>query len=236
MIWMFVLACMKPAMLADSAVVDGATALLTEIQQHHRSPCENEIHFAGSDRWSSTLMRWFTPLKSNKENFVANQDVLGTFKHLELTNGTVLTYRSQAQQWTSSTGLQVSAKERIYAESLILYLQLPTFSMKVFNPQKLSPQTIAGKHYERLFFMLQNGSVDDVQLDHFVAYWNPQSKHIDYVVFTYRDLFASYKGVLQLAAYEKHEGISYPRKLRIQNGFLDTKDVHQIEIQRIECR
>jgi len=215
--------------------MDGAAALLTEIQQHHRALCENKTRLVGSDRWNSSLMRWLTPLKSNKENFVVSHDMSGSFQRLKLASGTVLSHREQMAQWTTQTAAKVSGKERIYAESLLLYIQLPTFAMKVFNAQRLSPQKIADKHYERLFFMLQKGAVKDATLDHFVAYWNPQSKRIDYLVFTYRDLFASYKGVLQLTDYAKHDGISYPRKLRVQNGFLDTKDVHQIEIQTIEC-
>ena len=204
--------------------------------QNPNSPCKEKLRISGFDRWNSTFLRWLTPLQTNEGSFVATIDSVTGEHQLELLANHTFGYDGLVNSWKNkSTGSVSSSMERIYIESLLLYLQLPLMIGDGKQQTILPSEIIRDKTYHRMFFMLEEGDTKDPQKDHYVGYWNTETNLLEYMLFTYRDLYASYKGTLFFSDYQEMSGIRYPTSIAIQNSITSAKDVHRIHVKKLQC-
>lgn len=122
---------------------------------------------------------------------------------------------------------------RIYLESLRLYLLL---AWKIRDYEILlysGEMERLGRNYETVYATtVQAEATPDT--DQYLAYYERETGAIEWVEFTYRELFSWYKGVIKFGYYEDWNGKLYPRRITILDKFTDVDFVHEIRIERIE--
>ena len=216
--------CAKPAMLL-TAPTDQETVSFPYMKYAPlKATPVTPAGVCGSDRWHSTVMRWLTPNDSNTESFSALFNTTQGSEKLTLEAGKQLRRHSQSEPWWRADQKRAAkTSEIIYAESLFLYLHLPMLEQQLYNVTLLGPATINNTTYKRLFFTLAPGASDNQQIDQYVAYWNEQTQQLDFINFTYRDLYASYQGVFGSLITNSNKGKKYPRQIDIQNHFTSQK-------------
>ena len=236
MVFFLLFGCAKPALLLDTSRIDNTTTPLSAILQSQGNPCQEKIKIVGTDRWTSTLLRWFTPLSADEQGFVAIIDRVNGAHHLALETTQKYSYDPDSQILINTVkSSPAKSLERIYVESLLLYLQLPQLAEHLYSSTSLQSFAQSDDLYHRFFFMRESGGTDDPSIDHYVAYWNVETKLLDYIVFTYRDLSLSYKGVLHYSDYQNLLDRKYPMRIAIKDSIGDSEEIHRIQITDIAC-
>jgi len=209
-------------------------------ERTRESQPSTRVKIRGRDVWSSTIMRWFTPLSSNNAEFVAEIDpATGDMKFSEVRASETLAswdlpgrarlHRARGESKNRPKG--TSNLTAVYLDSFVLYLRLPWLirSSDVLQllPNHPDPETAPGlsKTHDAVFAMAR-----DTNDDHYILWINRETGRLDFAEFTYRDLAKSYRGVLRFDGWFDASAGGLPRKVTIQSDFRGDGFAHRIEI------
>ncbi|WP_411824137.1 LBF_0142 family lipoprotein [Leptospira sp. 'Mane'] len=199
-----------------------------------------QIQFTLKDVWHSKLVKFFTPIKENEQRMKVHIDFEKDIIEIELLNGPNkgIVYglvKKDVYQIAPDTGKVFTGEDevRIYLESLRLYLLL-AWKIRDYEILLYSGETEKlGKNYETVYATtVQAEATPDT--DQYLAYYERETGAVEWVEFTYRELFSWYRGVIKFGYYEDWNGKLYPRRITILDKFTDEDFVHEIRIERIE--
>ncbi|TGL07903.1 LBF_0142 family lipoprotein [Leptospira bouyouniensis] len=199
-----------------------------------------QVQFIIKDVWHSNFVRFFTPIKEPELRMRVHLDFEADAMQVEFLGGEKkgLIYgleKKSTYQISADTGKAYSddTEVRIYLESLRLYLTLPwklkNFPIIQYSGQKQKLDQL----YEVVYFtsVQMNATADT---DQYLGYFEQKSGALEWLEFTYRELFTFYQGVLKYGFYEPWNGKQYPRRITILDRFEDPDFVHEIRIEKIE--
>ncbi len=199
-----------------------------------------QIQFTLRDVWHSKVVRFFTPIKESDQRMKVFLDFEKNTMEIELLNGVnkgliLGIAKKDAYQISDETGKVFTGDDevRVYLESLRLYLML-VWKPKDFEIKQYAGEVnTMGKDYETVYLTsVQVEATPDT--DQYLAYYEKDSGALEWMEFTYRDLFSWYRGVLKFGFYENWEGLYFPRRITILDKFNAEDFVHEIRIERIE--
>ncbi|TGN11068.1 LBF_0142 family lipoprotein [Leptospira ilyithenensis] len=199
-----------------------------------------QIQFTLKDVWHSKLVKFFTPIKENEQRMKVHIDFEKDTIEVEMLNGQNkgIVYglvKKDAYQIAPDTGKVFTGDDevRIYLESLRLYLLL-AWKIRDYEILLYSGEAERlGKNYETVYATtVQAEATPDT--DQYLAYYERETGAVEWVEFTYRELFSWYRGVIKFGYYEDWNGKLYPRRITILDKFADVDFVHEIRIERIE--
>lgn len=224
--WLFLSGCRHVDLMdtvPDKAGVDAGLSWQKELQKSQRI-CEGGLDVQGTDAWSSRVLRWFTPLKDDRSSFQLQEAGANSVVTIPGLPPFVLK-DSELTGW-----------DRIYVESLRLYIRLPLAIARAYNPAYLGEKTLGMETYAAFFFNLRPGNWNDPSLNQFIAYYPKGSSKLRLVQFTYRDLSRSYVGWLRYGPEKDFAGFPYPSYVSILDDWNEQDAVHTVEITSITCR
>jgi hypothetical protein len=224
--WLFLSSCRHVDLLdaaPDKAGMEAGLSWQKDLQKN-RPNCEGVLEIQGTDAWSSRVLRWFTPL----------QDNLSSFQLQEAGANSVVTLPGQEPFVLKDS--ELTGWDRIYVESLRLYLRLPQAISRAFNPAYLGERTLGTDSYAAFFFNLKPGNWNDPSVNQFIAYYPKGSSKLTLVQFTYRDLSRSYVGWLRYGPDKAFSAFPYPSSVAILDDWNASEAVHTIEIASMSCR
>lgn len=198
------------------------------------------VQFTIKDVWKSKFVRFFTPIKEDEPRLRVFIDFEKDAMEIEFLSGQSkgLIYglvKKDTYQVAADTGKVFIADDevRVYLESLRLYLTLP-WRLKEYPILMYSGKiSVNGADYETLYLTSVQPEANPYT-DQYVAYLEKQSGALEWIQFTYRELFGFYKGVLKFGFYEPWLDKQYPRRITILDSFSDSNFVHEIRIEKIE--
>ncbi|XDD46642.1 hypothetical protein AB3N60_00695 [Leptospira sp. WS39.C2] len=199
-----------------------------------------QVQFIIKDVWHNNFVRFFTPIKDQELRMRVYLDFEADAMQVEFLGGEKkgLIYgleKKTTYQIAADTGKVYNddTEVRIYLESLRLYLTLP-WRLKEFPIIQYSGQKQKlDQNYEVVYFtsVQMNATADTNQ---YVGYFETKSGALEWMEFTYRDLFSFYQGVLKYGFYESWNNKQYPRRITILDRFEDPDFVHELRIEKIE--
>ena len=176
-----------------------------------------------------------TPLNSAEAEFSAEWSGRNAKQSLALKAGPIYHYAIEEKAWREKgREAPLGNADKIYVESLMLYLRIHHKTTPWVDVEYQGRQTIQDQTYERVFFTLDT-QAPLLERDHYRAYINSESQLIDYIAFTYRDLFDSYLGVIKLSDYRTVGNRTHPHVIAIQDSIDSAKPVHTIAINSMAC-
>ncbi|EOQ89091.1 putative lipoprotein [Leptospira yanagawae serovar Saopaulo str. Sao Paulo = ATCC 700523] len=199
-----------------------------------------QVQFVVKDVWHSKFVRFFTPIKESEQRMRVYLDFETNSMQVEFLGGEKkgLIYgldKKETYYIAADTGKVFMGDDevRIYLESLRLYLTLP-WRLKEFPIIQYAGTTKKlEQNYEVVYFTsVQLNANPDT--DQYVGYFETTSGALEWMEFTYRELFSFYRGVLKYGFYESWNGKQYPRRITILDKFEDSDFVHEIRIEKIE--
>jgi hypothetical protein len=207
----------------DKAGMDAGMSWQKDLQKNPLS-CAGVLEIQGTDVWSSRVLRWFTPLKANSSSFLLQ----------EAGADSTVTLPGQAPFVLKDS--ELSGWDRIYVESLRLYVNLPQAFGAAYNPSYLGERTLGTETFAAFFFNLAPGNWNDPSLDQYIAYYPKGSSKPSFVQFTYRDLSRSYVGWLRFGPDKNFAAFPYPSSISILDDWNANEAVHIVEINSIICQ
>lgn len=199
-----------------------------------------QVQFIIKDVWHSNFVRFFTPIKEPELRMRVYLDFEADAMQVEFLGGEKkgLIYgleKKSTYQIAADTGKVYSddTEVRIYLESLRLYLTLPWRLKDYSIIQYAGTKEKLNQSYEVVYFtsVQMNANPDT---DQYVGYFEKKSGALEWMEFTYRELFSFYQGVLKYGFYEPWNNQQYPRRISILDKFEDGDFVHEIRIEKIE--
>ncbi len=188
---------------------------------------KTKIKLVFTDTWTSSLLRRFTILTSNSQKMQMVIEKNGIIK-LEILDGDnpIRNYRIQDSQIYYGVDEKPTKDEKakIYIESLVTYLMLP---IKITEFSILLDES-NGDSYS--VFATYDSPEPHPKRDQYVYHFDKKNKTLDHIIFTYRDVYQSYQGVLQYSNYMDSGSKRYPAKIQIKDTLQDQKSVHEIQI------
>lgn len=217
--------CRHAALLTQEPDAAGREAGLNWQKERVRNVprCAGVLEFQGVDIWSSRILRWFTPLQADRSSFLLR--VAGAESAVILPGEAPLRFQDQ----------ELSGWNRIYIESLQLYVQLPQWIAAAHNPVQLGVRKLGAQSYQAVFFNLKPGSWNDPAFDQYIAYFSENDSKPTLVQFTYRDLTRSYVGWLRFGSERSFSAFPYPSRISILDDWNAEDAVHTIELEDIRC-
>ncbi len=192
------------------------------------------------DYWNSGFVRFFTPVPEKVQAMKVNLSFHRNIVHIQFTDGKQrgrifgveegepYTYNSRdGRIFTKDSDIQN------YAESLRLYILFPFQVHSYKNVAYLGEMNIGNQEYHEIFATNGNWEVSD-EFDQYKVYIKKDSGEIEFVQFTYRDVFSFYKGILHYEDYTLYNGRLIPMKIGIKSDFMDEKYIHQLQIGSIK--
>lgn len=242
------LADLRPPLLANTGVNPDlqkkALSLIQNPSEQVMKPGDwknyKQIQFTLKDVWHSKAVRFFTPIKETEQRMKVFLDFEKNVMEIEMLNGVnkglyLGIVKKDAYQISTDTGKVFTGDDevRIYLESLRLYLML-VWKLRDFDIIQYSGEVkFLGKEYETVY--LTSVQVDATpDTDQYLAYFEKDSGALEWIEFTYRELFSWYRGILKFGYYEEWEGKYFPRRITILDKFNAEDFVHEIRIERIE--
>lgn len=224
-VWLFLLGCRHVDLLdaaPDKAGMEAGARWQKDLQKT-RPTCAGVLDIQGTDAWSSRVLRWFTPLKENSSPFQLR----------EAGANSAVTLPGQAPFVLKDS--ELSGWDRIYVESLRLYVILPQAISAAYNAFYLGERTLGSETFAAFFFTLNPGNWNDPSLDQYIAYYPKGSTKLSLVQFTYRDLSRSYVGWLRFGPDKAFAAFPYPTSVSILDDWNEREAVHTVEITSIAC-
>jgi hypothetical protein len=192
------------------------------------------------DTWNSSLVRFFTPIPERAQAMKVR---------LSWKTGNISAQFTDGKQRGKIIGLEagepyiiepelgkVTLKDneiKTYLESLHLYLTLPFLSTEWKRVAYIGDVGIGEKRYHEIF--ATNGPWEpNSEYDQYKIYMEQQFGYIEFVSFTYRDVFDSYVGVLNYQEYTNLNGRMYPMKITVQDRLLDDSYVHTLQVGTVK--
>lgn len=198
------------------------------------------VQFILTDIWKSKFVRFFTPIKEDEQRLRVYLDFERDAMEVEFLSGPKKGFiiglsKKEPYQIASDTGKVYTGDDevRVYLESLRLYITLPWNLKKFPIALYAGSSRILGSEYETIYFTsVQVEASPDV--DQYVAYLDKKTGALEWIEFTYRELFSFYRGILKFGYYEPWNDKQYPRRITILDKFGDSDFVHEIRIERME--
>jgi hypothetical protein len=219
------LACRHAVLLPEEpskASIEAGQAFLRQWQPALPG-CDGILKLSGEDIWHNRILRWLTPLAEDKSSF----QLLETAHETDLVLG--------SNRRLAFSDKKLSGLDRIYMESLRLYVLMPQLLARAENPVLLGPQSLGTQQYIALFFNLERGSWNNPELDQYIAYFRPDDHSLELVQFTYRDLTRSYVGWLRFGPRKDFTAFTYPATISILDDWNATESTHAIHLHEILC-
>ncbi|MCW7488544.1 LBF_0142 family lipoprotein [Leptospira meyeri] len=199
-----------------------------------------QIQFVLKDVWHSKFVRFFTPIKESEQRLRVYLDFEKDAMEVEFLGGEkkgliLGLVKKDTYQIAADTGKVFTGDDevRVYLESLRLYLTLPWRLTEYPIIQYAGPTQKLGQDFEVVYFTsVQVNATPDT--DQYVGYFEKTSGALEWMEFTYRELFSFYKGVIKYGYYEVWNDKQYPRRISILDKFEDPDFVHEIRIEKIE--
>jgi hypothetical protein len=199
----------------------------------------DSIRLRGTDLWHSSFVRFFTPVTEQEQKFEVVFATKGDEISYIFLNGTRegqaigvengKTYRVIKEEREFSD----SSKIRIYLEPLTHYFQWP---YKLFESPVLlyaGEDNIANQPYHRIFAS-SGGVAASPEHDQYVIYVNKKTHHVDYIDFTLRSLFQSYKGTLHYRDFRTVQGLVVPFFIGASDAVENQDFVHEFLFSEIQ--
>ena len=199
----------------------------------------DSIRLRGTDLWHSSFVRFFTPVTEQEQKFEVVFATKGNEISYIFLNGTRegqaigiengKTYRVIEKEKEFSD----SSKIRIYLEPLTHYFQWP---YKVFESPLLlyaGEDNIANQSYH-LIFASSGGVAASPEHDQYVIYVNKKTHQVDYIDFTLRSLFQSYKGTLHYRDFRTVQGLVVPFFIGASDTVENQDYVHEFLFSEIQ--
>jgi len=199
----------------------------------------NSVRLKGTDLWHSSLVRFFTPVTEQEQKFEVVFSTSGREINYLFLNGKRKgqyigiekgkTYRAINQEKKFAD----SSKIRLYLEPLIHYFQWP---YKLYESPILlyvGEEIIANESYH-ILFASSGGVAASVEHDQYVIYINQKTHYVDYLDFTLRSLFESYKGTLHYRDLRNVQGLMVPFFIGVSDEVEDKDFVHEFYFSEIQ--
>ena len=197
------------------------------------------VRLRGADVWHSSFVRFFTPVTEQEQEFeVIFATAGGTIKYIFLNgkrkgqyigleNGKTYRATKEKREFTDSS------KIRVYLEPLTDYFQWP---YKLFESPVLlyvGEENIENESYH-LIFASSGGVTASPEHDQYVIYINKKTYHVDYIDFTLRSLFESYKGTLHYGDFRTVQGLVVPFFIGASDEVENKDFVHEFLFSEIQ--
>ncbi|WCL49334.1 LBF_0142 family lipoprotein [Leptospira sp. GIMC2001] len=198
------------------------------------------LEFYMVDYWNSSLVRFFTPVPEPVQAMKVRLSLNNTNMDITFTDGSqrgkIYGLENGEPFVIEDASGKVFIKDsevKVYLESLRLYLLLPTMLHKYESLAYLGEIGLGDHFYHEIF--ATNGSFEiSENHDQYISYTRKDTGAIEFIQFTYRDVFDSYRGVIHYENYTLVDGKSIPMKIAITNSLLDEDFVHQFQIGSIQ--
>ncbi len=221
------------------------TITLPEIQAQVRRQIDPEGRYTagtvlvvtGTDIWTSTLLRWLTPLDEDRQQFraelnLAHQGIAFTFLNGG-NKGHIIGFDGRSY---SSEGGRIVYKKRtsvaLYLRPLQNYLEWHQTLIQHPSLEFAGFETIDGTDHWVLY-ATEGNTQHLAGFDQFLVYVNAQTKQVAFVEFTLRELMKSYKGVVHYRDYRPVQGLRMPHWVGIADAIVNPDFDHYVEIDQI---
>ena len=199
----------------------------------------DSVRLRGTDVWHSSFVRLFTPVTEQEQNFevrfsIEENKIDYLFlsgkrqgQYIGVENGK--TYRTLNEKREFSD----SSKIRLYLEPLTHYFQWP---YKLYESPILlyaGEKDFENKSYH-LLFASSGGVAASPEYDQYVIYVNKKTYFVDYIDFTLRSLFESYKGSLHYRDFRTVQGLVVPFFIGASDEVKNKDFVHEFLFSEIQ--
>jgi hypothetical protein len=227
-----------------SSLIDKGNSMLNEPFDPALSPEKwkkvDTLEIFLIDYWNSSFVRFFTPVPEPVQAMKATISLNSTNIKVEFTDGKsrgkILGIENGEGYIIDKELGKVYSKEsdlKLYLESLRLYILLPFIAHKFEKIYFMGEMGIGERNYSEIF--ATNGSwTPSKEFDQYKFLIRNDSGSIEFVQFTYREVFDSYKGVLHYEDYTNLNGRLVPLKISIKDGLVDESFIHQLQIGTIK--
>jgi hypothetical protein len=188
------------------------------------------------DYWKSSLVRFFTPIPEPVQAMKVK--IYFQSKNMEITftdgknRGKILGIEN-GETYTIDKDLgKVFNKDnevKLYLESLRLYILLPILASRMEKLAYLGEVGMGEKSYSEVFGTNGNWTPEK-ESDQYRFLIQNDSGRIEFIVFTYREVFESYKGILHYQDYTLLNGRLFPMRISVKSEFSDESYIHQLQI------
>jgi hypothetical protein len=198
----------------------------------------DSVRLRGTDFWHSSLVRFFTPVTEQEQKFEVLFAVSGRVITYVFLNGNG---KGQVIGVENGRTYRVINNERVFADSSKIRLYLEPLTHYFQWPYKLydSPillyageKTIENEDYH-LLFASSGGVAASPENDQYLIYVNKKTYYVDYIDFTLRSLFKSYKGTLHYRDFRTVQGLMVPFHLGVSDEVENKDFVHEFLFSEI---
>jgi hypothetical protein len=199
----------------------------------------DSVRLKGSDVWHSSLVRFFTPVTEKEQKFEvvfsnSGSDIEYLYlsgkrkgEHIGIYKGK--TYRTVYLEKEFAE----SSKIRLYLEPLMHYFQWPYTLYESPILLYAGEENIENEVYH-LIYASSGGVEASPEHDQYLIYINHKTYYVDYIDFTLRSLFKSYKGTLHYRDLRTVQGLMVPFFIGVSDGIEDKDFVHEFQFSDIQ--
>jgi len=200
----------------------------------NRVPVNSKLQIKGVDRWSSWLVRSFTPADDSVQSFEAVMGISDPFIRMVLRYeaGENAVYTLNGESFEGGSNL-----DRLYVGPMRDYmtwtLRLPLREDLQYHGKRILDER------EYFTFFLASGELDDPATDHYRIYLDGRNLEVRLIHFTLRELTESYSGRIHYSDYRSVEGVRIPFSISIQDSSAisaahEQEYVHRIEVEHAQ--
>jgi len=199
----------------------------------------DSVRLKGTDLWHSSLVRFFTPVTEQEQKFevffsTAGDEINYLFlngkrkgQYIGVENGKIYRDINQEREFADSS------KIRLYLEPLRDYFQWP---YKLYESPVLlyaGEENIGNEAYY-LLFASSGGVAASPENDQYLIYINQKTYCVDYIDFTLRSLFVSYRGTLHYSDLRTVQGLMVPFFIGVSDEVEEKDFVHEFRFSEIQ--
>jgi hypothetical protein len=199
----------------------------------------DSVQLRGTDFWHSSFVRLFTPVTEQEQKFevvfaTAGSEISYIFlngtrkgQYIGVENGKTYRVIEKEREFADSS------KIRLYLEPLTHYLQWP---YELYESPVLlyaGEENIENESYH-LLFASSGGVAASPDHDQYVIYVNKETRYVDYIDFTLRSLFESYKGTLHYRDFRTVQGLVVPFFIGASDAVENKDFVHEFLFSEIQ--
>jgi hypothetical protein len=199
----------------------------------------NSLDVTLVDHWHLTLLRWLTPLRSN------HQKVHFTFglKNIDVTMayvdgpgvGNTLGIK-EGHTFKNINGRVITknfSNVELYCLHIRRYFLWPYVLAKMPVVAYLGESDLNNQSYDLVFTGLSSNKAN-AREDQYILWVNRQTKEVDYVEFTLRNILTSYRGAIAYKDYRDAGGVRFAYDITVLNHLNAPGYLHHLMVQSIE--
>ena len=199
----------------------------------------HSVRLNGIDVWHSSLVRFFTPVTEQEQKFEVTFSILGNKiaylflngkrkgQYIGVENGKTYRVTNEEREFADSS------KIRLYLEPLKNYFQWPYTLFESPVLLYAGEEKIEKKAYHVLFAS-SGGVAASPEHDQYVIYIQKETYDVDYIDFTLRSLFESYKGTVHYGELRTVQGLKVPVHIGVSNDVTDEDFAHEFYFSDIQ--